>query len=138
MKLFRAREPNYILVASSFLFAVPSLVAYTHGQYLTSQLCSLLLISSIQYHGQPSLLSFLMDQLAICLLILQGIMDAYRIGLTGFIVLGIVNGYSAFIYYGPWSHYFVYHPNIYISSAWHGTIHIMVAGSFTIEQLFLL
>ena len=137
MYLFRARDPNYILVASSLAFAVPSLVAYTHEQYLTSQICSLLMMSSIQFHGQPSLLSFLLDQLMILLFVVRGIYVGYLLGFYGLLVAAFLNGYSIFIYYGPWSHSFAYHPNYYIGSLWHGSIHVIIAFTYAAAQPFL-
>ena len=137
MQLFRAREPNYILVTSSLAFAVPSLVAYTYGQYLTSQICSLLLMSSIQYHGQPSQLSFLLDQLMILVFVVRGIYVGYLLGFYGLLVAAFLNGYSIFIYYGPWSHSFAYHPNNSIASLWHSSMHILIAFTYAGAQPFL-
>ena len=83
MRPFEAKEPNYILVASGATFVVPAVVSYTHQQYLISILCSLLAMTSVQFHGNPSSLSFYLDQATIACVVWETFWMACRMGMGG-------------------------------------------------------
>ena len=124
MSLLVKNEPNYILVATSCAYAAPAIAAYLHNEFLLSQLCSLLIITSIQYHGNPSRISFLLDQFAIYMFVLK----ALYVNFTGF--CGIL-AYAVFIHYGPYNHHLTHHPHYIIASLWHGSLHIIPAVAVT-------
>jgi hypothetical protein len=73
----------------------------------------------------------------ILLFVVRGIYVGYLLGFYGLLVTAFLNGYSIFIYYGPWSHYFVYHPNNSIASAWHASLHAIIALTYAAAQPFL-
>jgi hypothetical protein len=134
--MYLANEPNYILVASSLSFALPCITAYLHENYLTAQISSLLMLTSIQFHGNPSLLSFLLDQSMIYLFVLQSGYTAYLVGFYGIMCSLLLNIYGVFIYYGPCRNRFIHHPNHYIASMWHGSLHVFPAIALSVVQPF--
>jgi hypothetical protein len=137
MAPFLATEPNYILVGTSSLFLVPCLLAYLQGQYMTSQICSAIAITSMQFHGNPTFLSFYLDQIAI------GLLAANSIYLLSFLSVYAYMGavglslYAAYVYAGPHADQLAYHPDPIIASLWHGSIHGGVAGALSLATLYI-
>ena len=129
---FEVTQPNYILVASGTAFVVPAVVGYLHHRYLTSILCCMLAQSSVQYHGNPTPLSFLIDQAAIAAVFWNTVWMAYELGVWGIVASALLKSYALFIYCGPCSNRFAYHPNLVIGSLWHGSIHVVTAAGIAI------
>jgi len=137
MPLFRATEPNYVLVASSLSFGAPAVVCYCYGQYLMSTLCAMLMMSSVQFHGNPALLSFLVDQTMIGLIVIGVLALLYQLGPWALLVALLFKGYCIFIYYSPYREQLTYHPNRTIADLWHGSMHVLLALAICVAQPFL-
>jgi hypothetical protein len=133
MPLFRATEPNYVLVASSLSFGAPALVCYCYGQYAMSPLCAMLMMSSVQFHGNPALLSFLVDQTMIGAVVVGILVLLYQLGPWAL----LFKAYCIFIYYSPYREQLTYHPNRTIADLWHGSMHVLLALAICAAQPFL-
>ena len=137
MPLFRATEPNYVLVASSLSFGAPALVCYFYGQYAMSTLCAMLMMSSVQFHGNPALLSFLVDQTMIGAVVVGILVLLYQLGPWALLVALLFKAYCIFIYYSPYREQLTYHPNRTIADLWHGSMHVLLALAICAAQPFL-
>ena len=131
---FGVTPPNYILVTSGTAFVVPAVVCYLHHRYLTSILCCMLAQSSVQYHGNPTPLSFLIDQAAVATVVWNTVWMGYELGLWGIVTSVLLKSYALFIYCGPCSKRLAYHPNLVIGSLWHASIHVVIAAGIAIAS----
>ena len=127
MVLFKATKPNYTLVATSLSFGIASILCYLHNQYLLSTLTAMLMLTSIQFHGNPALLAFLLDQTMIGAVICTGFVIMWPLGLTALSLALMFKCYCIFIYYGPYRDSLAYHPNQQIADVWHGSMHVVLA-----------
>jgi hypothetical protein len=135
---FKATKPNYMMIISSLSLIFPAIICYMYNQYLMSTFCAMLTLTSVQYHGNPGLLSFLLDQIMIGVVVIHGINLACQIGFLALLMTLLFDSYCIFIYYGPYSNRLTYHPNEIIGNIWHGSMHVILAFAICIAQPFLI
>ena len=131
-------NPNYVLTTSSLCFIFPSIICYLYNQYLMSTLCAMLMLTSIEHHGNPSLLSYILDQIMIQLVVINVHYLAYQLGFWTICRILLLKSYCIFIYYGPYADRFVFHPNKIIGDLWHASMHIFLAFAICIAQPYLI
>ena len=102
---------------------------------MTSQICSAIAITS--FHGNPTFLSFYLDQIAIGLLAANSIYLLSFLSVYAYVGAVGLSLYAAYVYAGPHADQLAYHPDPIIASLWHGSIHGGVAGALSLATLYI-
>ena len=132
-----------LLQYSSSLIFIPALIAIAHGYWIDFLIISILTVASTIHHTYYTNVTWIIDQLALYLLIFHTfniainnyiIMNSY-IGIVLFI-LGV--GYMAIIYvYGKYNNCFAFHPKIRVADLYHASMHIFGIFIYSISFYIL-
>lgn len=128
-------EPAPELAVTGSLFSISSLVAYQYENYITAYLSFLLSLTSIWYHLDRRLPSFLLDQAALYSLTIRSFVDGYNGGLPGTLIACSINTYNYIVFFSPYSVYLCNHPNIQTGNQWHKSIHILAVLGIILQQV---
>jgi hypothetical protein len=127
-------ESSYILFFSSFIFITNAIASFLKKYYFYSFLFLFLTLSSLIFYsgiGQY-ILTFLIDQVAVFLIVLYGAYVLYnKLSANKFlVVLLIILMFLMCIYlfcYGYFAKQYCYHPNKTIADSYHCLLHFIAS-----------
>jgi hypothetical protein len=128
-------EPAPELAITGSLFSLSGLVAYQYENHITAYLSFLLSLTSIWYHLDRRLASYLLDQIALYSVVARSFVDGYRGGVPGILIACSVNIYNYILYFSPYSIYCIKHPNAQYGNQWHKTIHYAAVLGIMLQQV---
>ena len=128
-------EPVPELALTGSLFSLSGYVAYQYENHITAYLSFLLSLTSIWYHLNRQLSSYLLDQVALYSVVARSFVDGYRGGLPGCLIACSIHIYNYILYFSPYSIYFINHPNTQVGVQWHKTIHYFAVLGIILQQL---
>jgi len=129
--------PNLHLAASSFSYILPCLVAFYYSNYITSIGCAFMVLTSVYFHTQKTIPSYLIDQCAILIIIIRSFFDAFAGTYLSILITMINHVYNYVIFFSPWRKHCTYHPDYATSTFFHSTLHTIPAIVITFQQLCL-
>jgi len=133
--MYYTLEPVPELALTGSLFSLSGLVAYQYENYITAYLSFLLSLTSIWYHLDRRLSSFLLDQIALYSVAAHSFVDGYRGGVPGMFICCSIHTYNYIVFFSPYSTHFRNHPNIQIGIQWHKTLHYFAVLGIILQQL---
>lgn len=123
------------LAVTGSLFSLSGYVAYQYENYITAYLSFLLSLTSIWFHLDRRLSSYLVDQVALYSVVVRSSVDGYQGGLPGMLIFFSINTYNYIVFFSPYSTHFLNHPNTQIGNQWHKTVHCFAVLGIILQQL---